>query len=117
MQSPHSDNHLIRHLLIGILISYRRYRKRLQFHGNINQTSIVGIQNLNEELYPNNTRGDFYDSKGKLKNKKNGKRSGQGHLKFDLYDFRYRLIYHHANMLTVKEWLNFRILALKKKAR
>ena len=114
---PHTDNHLIRHLLIGVLVSYRRFRKILQYHGNVNQSSIVGLDNPGSKLYPNNTRGDFYDMSGKLKSKKNGKKSGQEHLDMDLYDFKYRLILNHNNMLAIKEWLDFRDNALKLKAR
>jgi hypothetical protein len=107
----------MRHLLIGILISYRNYRKTLGYHGQVTQTSIVGVENTGTKLYRNNYRGDFYDEFGKLKNKVNGKKSGQDHLDLDLYDFQYRLIYHHRNMLTIKEWLNMKTSALKLKAR
>lgn len=114
---PKNDNHLMRHVLIGILVSYRDYRKTLGFHGQVTQTSVVGVENLEAKLYPNNYRGDYYDQNGKLKNKMNGKTSGQEHLDLDLYDFRYRLIYHHKNMLTVKEWLDMKTKALNLKAR
>ena len=114
---PHLDNHLMRHLKIGLLISYKKYRQKLQYHGNINQTSIVGLNNSSGELYPNNTRGDFFDENGNLKNKYNNKKSGQNHLDMDLYHFKYRLIYSHVNMLTVKEWLDQRTDGLQRKAR
>ena len=117
MQMPHTDNHLMRHLLIGLLISYKKYRKYLEYHGNINQTSIIGVDNEKAELYPNNTRGDYYDKDGRLKSVNTGKTSGQQHLDMDLYDFKYRLIYSHVNMLTVKEWLNLRTIGLERKAR
>ena len=117
MQTPKTDNHLMRHLLIGVLISYRNYRKTLGYHGQVTQTSIVGVENKGTKLYRNNYRGDFYYENGKLKNKVNGKKSGQDHLDLDLYDFQYRLIYHHRNMLTIKEWLNMKTSALKLKAR
>lgn len=117
MQMPHTDNHLMRHILIGILISYKNYRKYLEYHGNINQTSIVGIDNIDSKLYPNNTRGDFYDNDGRLKNVHTGRTSGQQHLDMDLYDFKYKLIYSHVNMLMVKEWLDLRTLGLERKAR
>lgn len=116
-QMPHSDNHLMRHLLIGILLSYKSWRKKLHYHGNINQNSIIGIDNPEAKLYPNNTRGDYYDEFGRLKNLRNDKKSGQEHLDMDLYDFKYRLIYHHMNMLTIKEWLGRRTAALNKGAR
>lgn len=117
MQTPHTDNYLMRHLLIGLLISYKKWRKKLEYHGNVNQTSIVGIQNQGAKLYPNNHRGDFYDKKGHLKSVMNNKKSGQDHLDMDLYDFKYRLIYSHVNMLTVKEWLEHRTMGLQRKAR
>ena len=117
MQTPKSDNHLMRHLLIGVLISYRNYRKKLGFHGQVTQTSVVGVENTGTKLYRNNYRGDYYDQNGNLKNKINGKKSGQEHLDLDLYDFKYRLIYHHRNMLTTKEWLDMKTNALNKKAR
>jgi hypothetical protein len=117
MQMPHTDNHLMRHLLIGLLISYKKYRKYLEYHGNINQTSIVGVENKDSLLYPNNIRGDYYDKDGRLKNVNTGKTSGQQHLDMDLYDFKYRLILSHVNMLMVKEWLDFRTMGLERKAR
>lgn len=117
MQTPRTDNHLMRHLLIGMLVSYRNYRHTLGFHGQVTQTSIVGVDSQGAGLYPNNYRGDYYDEYGKLKNKTNGKKSGQEHLDMDLYDFRYRLIYHHRNMLTTKEWLDMKTNALRLKAR
>lgn len=107
----------MRHLLIGLLISYKKYRKFLEYHGNINQTSIVGIDNPNSRLYPNNTRGDYYDKDGRLKNVQTGKTSGQQHLDMDLYDYKYRLIYSHVNMLMVKQWLDLRTTGLERKAR
>lgn len=117
MQTPRTDNHLMRHLLIGLLLSYRNYKKTLGFHGQANQTSIVGVVNPGAKLYRNNYRRDFYDEHGNLKNKANGQTSGQEHLDLDLYDFRYRLIYQHKNMLTVKEWLDTKTAALKLKRR
>lgn len=114
---PHSDNHLMRHLLIGLLLSYKNWRKKLHYHGNVNQNSIIGIDNPEAKLYPNNYRGDYYDEYGRLKNVRNDKKSGQEHLDMDLYDFKYRLIYHHVNMLTIKEWLKKRTDALNKGAR
>lgn len=117
MQTPRTDNHLMRHLLIGILLSYRNYRRTLGFHGQVTQTSIVGVDNPGGKLYPNNFRGDYYDANGQLKSKKTGRTSGQEHLNMDLYDFQYRLIYHHRNMLTIKEWLDMKTGALALKAR
>lgn len=117
MQMPRTDNHLMRHLVIGVLLSYRQYKKTLGFHGQVTQTSIVGVINPGAELYRNNYRGDFYDENGNLKNKINGKRSGQEHLDLDLYGFKYRLIYQHRNMLTIKEWLDMKTSALNLKRR
>lgn len=111
---PQTDNHLMRHLLIGILVSYRHFRMRLEFHGNINQTSIVGVENERNALYPNNIRGRYYQNyqKQAFQNQKDKKKEI-----YDLYDFKYRLIYHHANMITIKEWLDYRIKSLKRGAR
>lgn len=116
-QTPQIDNNLMRHLLIGLLVSYRQYRKFVGFHGQVSQTTVVGVENPQGSLYPNNERADFYDSTGKLKNKLDGKISGQEHLDIDLYDFRYRLIYQHLHMTTIKQWLDKRINALDKKAK
>lgn len=111
---PQTDNHLMRHLLIGILVSYRHFRLKLEFHGNINQTSVVGVENEKMDLYPNNIRGKYYQmyQRQAYENQKE-----KDNKIYDLYDFKYRLIYHHANMITVKEWLGFRIRSLKRGAR
>ena len=116
MHMPHFDNHLMRHLLIGLLVSYKRYRRHIEYHGNINLTSIIGVKNPNSALYPNNTRGNYYDNDGKLNYFNNGNTSGQQFPYMDLYDFKYRLIYSHMDMLMTKEWLNLRKQELKQRA-
>jgi hypothetical protein len=35
----------------------------------------------------------------------------------ELFEYKYKLIYHHKNMLTIKEWLNKRILAIEENAK
>ena len=92
----------MRHILIGVLISYREYRKHLHFHGSINQKSIIGISNPLGELYPNNTKGDLFNSALNNKNK----------VESELYFYKYRLIYHHGLMFTIKEWINVKESAL-----
>lgn len=104
MKLPKVDHHLMRHILIGVIVSYREYRKKLEFHGSINQKSIIGISNPEAKLYPNNTKGDLFNSDFQNQHK----------LESELYYYKYRLIYHHGIMLTIKEWLNNRESALKK---
>ena len=118
LQLPHTDNHLMRHILIGLLKSYKSFRHKLEFHGNVNQTSIIGVENPHGQLYPNNIRGDLYSNAGKLKStfrpKGAAKQKGPD---LNLFLFKYRLIYSHVNMLTVKEWLEKRHKSLNNRAR
>ena len=111
--APNTDNHLMRHLIIGILISYRKYRNFVGFHGHVSHSSVVGVENSSGGLYRNNCKGKYYDENGNLKLKKIKTMDGKEESKIDIYDFRYRLIYHHGNMVTIKDWLNKRIISLQ----
>lgn len=103
----------LNHLLIGILVSYRNYRKKIGFHGHISHNSIVGIEDPSKSVY--------ISSRG-VKSKTNGvinasHSKGKGPSQAELFDYKYKLIYHHGNMLTIKEWLHKRKQAIENNAK
>jgi hypothetical protein len=75
-----------------LLESYKSYRNYLEFHGNISQASIVpSLKNK-------------YDT--------NAVDDGDG-----IIGSNFCLSYDHLNMLTVKEWIQYRYNRLRKKSK
>lgn len=79
----------LKHLLQELLSSYRHFRNFLEFHGGINQSSIipkeVNIFDTNIEKQTNSIMNYSFD-----------------------------INYTHAHMLTVKEWLDHNLGRLRK---
>ena len=94
MEMPHTNNYFMKHLLIGLLISYKKLLNNVSFHGNINHTSVIGIDN--------NSNQEFSNQKSFTSSKASHLNAIQG----DFITYRYRLTYHHLNMISVKEWLD-----------
>lgn len=114
---PQNDNRFMRHLLIGLLVSYRQHRRSFGFHGQIGQMSIVGVEHSSGALYPNNSRGNIFNQKSMANGAGPGSERGSAEDSLEPFGFRYRLIYHHFHMLTIKEWLDKRMQAQRVKAK
>ena len=82
----------IKFILKNLLQSYKNYRTYLEFHGNISQSSIISSMS---NKFDTNTA----DTNDKIMGNK------------------FYLSYNHQNMLTVKEWINFRFNRLKKNSK
>ena len=82
----------LKHILKEFLTSYKSYRKYLEFHGNINQSSVV-------PSIPNK-----FDTNTTLESD-------------EIMRIKFNLSYNHTNMLTVKEWIHFRLNRLKKNSK
>lgn len=105
----------MRHLLIGVLYSYRQYRQHVAYHGKISQTSIVGVEQSSLALYPNQSRANIYKEDSRVGGNLNEINSKKSESEIDVFCFKYRLIYNHLNMITIKEWLDKRIILQKNK--
>lgn len=102
----------LNHLLIGVLASYRTYLKSVAFHGHVSHSSIIGIDSPSGSNAPQPNRRHSFINGSSAEAKKGGETPLQ-----ELFDYRYKLIYHHDNMITIKEWLNKRILAIEENAK
>jgi hypothetical protein len=96
MEMPHTDNFFMKHLLIGLLISYKKLVTHAPFHGNINHTSVIGIEQ------------DFLEKFSNRKSMKSSNLSNLNQIQADFITYKYRLTYHHLNMISIREWLNQR---------
>lgn len=105
----------MRHLLIGILLSYRKYRRHVSFHGQVSQLAIVGIEQSSPAFYRNNSRKNLHDEYPNLNSRLNQSQSQSPESNIDFFMFRYRLIYHDSHMITVKEWLDKRLNSQRNK--
>lgn len=107
LQVGHTDNLMMRHLMIGLLVSYRNFRRLVAFHGDVHPASVVAVEEKSWAAGEKKLRKTFQfhkDSKAQ---------SAQ----VDFFAFRFRLIYHHGNMLSPEEWLRRRLALLESGSR
>jgi hypothetical protein len=97
MEMPHTDNFFMKHLLIGLLISYKKLVSHVPYHGNITHTSVIGIEQ--------NSLQDFSNQKSDFS-------SEFSNLEGDFITYKYRLTYHHLNMVSVEEWVEQKLSKL-----
>lgn len=101
MEIPHADNFFMKHLLIGLLISYKKLRSKVEFHGFINHNSVIGTEedgarkfSLRQSIGSNDV-------------------SEINRLQQEFITYKYQLTYHHLNMVTVSDWLRLKRLKLE----
>ena len=102
LEMPHANNLFMRHLLVGLLLSYRKLLDKVEFHGGINQNSVIGVDKAKdlEVNYNLFTKGQplFWNQK----------------LRREYKAYNYQLIYHHKHMLSISEWVKERFDKLQK---
>lgn len=100
LELPHADNFYMKHLLIGLLISYKKLLSKVAFHGFISHNCVIGSEQSSGIQFPPQLGRGFSEA------------SEADRLPEDFITYKYQLTYHHLNMVSIREWLGFKRRAL-----
>lgn len=77
----------------------------INFHGNINLNSVIGIEE--QIIAEKGKKKRFYIPSSVTSIKNNSEEI------VDFYDFKFRLIYHHLDKISIEEWVDHKLTKLQ----